>query len=245
MKKTIVFGNLKEAKKVKTKNGERVLFSVEVKRWDSDQRKEVTEVKELWCPVNRGTETYVGKSGIPVLASLNEKGFVEDLPRAYGVITDPEAPKSGLTDADLQPLREALGTLIKDGQLDEGYEVTVESLTECKAMLSQMGDGELVKAARYACDKLFWGERTVFIGKVGTPKLWSDNFSIPFTLPAKKGEEGVRAMGKVAGDNFEKKSKAIRDGDTVILFLYGGYKSKKGETVYNCSRFEVVARAQS
>lgn len=246
MKKTVIFGILKEAKKVKTKNGERILFSVEVKRWDSAQRKEVTEVKELWCPVNKGTETYVGKSGIPVLASLNEKGFVEDLPRTYGVITEPEVPKAELTDADLQPLREALAILIKDGQLDEGYEVTVESLAECKAMLSQMGDGELVKAARFACDKLFWSERVAFIGKVNGTKLWPDNLDIFITLPAKaKGQAGEFATAKIAGDNLAKKEKLFRKGDTAVLFLHGGYKNRKDEVVYRCSRFEIVARGDN
>lgn len=238
MKKAVIFGNLKEAKKIKTKNGEKVLFSVETKRWDSAQRKEVTEVKELWCPMNKGTESYVGKSGIPVLASLNEKGFVEDLPRSYGMITEPETIKSGLTDADLQPLEEALDALIKDGQLDEGYEVTVESLVECKAMLSQMGDGELVKQARFACEKLFWSERVTFIGKVNGTTLWPDNLSIAFTLPAKRGF----AIAKITDGDLAKKEKLFRKGDTVVLFLYGGYKNKKEETVYRCSRFEIVAR---
>lgn len=241
--KTVIFGNLKEAKKIKTKNGEKVLFSVETKRWDSAQRKAVTETKELWCPVNKGTESYVGKSGIPVLASLNEKGFVEDLPRAYGVITEPEIPKEGLTDADLQPLREALDDLIKDGQLDEGYEVTVESLVECKAMLSQMGDGELVKQARFACKNLFWGERMVYIGKVNGTKLWPDNLDVSITLPAKaKGQAGEFATAKIAGGDLAKKEKLFRKGDTVVFFLHGGYKNKKEETVYRCSRFEIVAR---
>lgn len=245
MKKTVVFGLLKEAKKVKTKNGERILFSVEVKRWDSDQRKAVTETKELWCPVNKGTEAYVGKSGIPVLASLNEKGFVEDLPRAYGVITEPEIPKEGLTDTDLQPLRDALDALIKDGQLDEGYEVSVESLAECKAMLSQMGDGELVKTAQSACDKLFWGERTVFIGKVNGTTLWPDNLAVSITLPKGKGQAGQLAVAKITDGDLAKKEKLFRKGDTVVFFLYGGYKNKREEVVYRCSRFEIVARAQS
>lgn len=239
----IVFGKLKEARSVKTKNGTGTILDItRPGKWDPAKKQfGPEETIGVWYFNSKGgqfadwaleRQKDVGKNVLLSARVTSNDGkesyFGNRLPVTYGVIHDPARCKENPTEDEINAAIMAVEDCHDAEELPNDMEVEfddAECITNVVTVL-RASNSSVATSAVAALSALIYPETNAYLGRIGSKDKYGNVVKVSFATPNTTPTEwnNVSFFGATA----ERADKVLKKGDNVVLILSakGSYNGK-------------------